>query len=263
MRRSRHLLIALLAATAATVVAPGAARAEPDPDPVTGVLPFEYQDGTSDTAWPLLPVTWIGGPAPKKMPPPVDDPNPLKRSDQLFAQAAVPSAACGDVFGQQSDLVKQATRTNNPDGTVTLRVQLNTSLPPEAETRLRDCIWIDSTPNGQWDQASETLFAVDIAPAAFLPDPSTAANDSFIRFRVTVTATAADRVCDQGARSEDGDAIPFQTPYLVRSNTLCLEGEPPFVIPEASQVAFISLSALALAGGAYIVVRRRGTLQAA
>jgi hypothetical protein len=262
MRRSRRLLIALLAATAATVVTPGAAWAEPDPDPATGVLPFDYQDGTPDTAWPALPVTWVGGPAPKKMPPAVEVPSSYKRSDALFAQA-VPSAACGDVFGQQSDLVKQATRTNNADGTVTLRVQLNTSLPPEAETRLRDCIWIDSTPNGQWDQATETLFAVDIAPTAFLPDNSTAANDSFVRFRVTITATAADRVCDQAARSEDGDALPPQAAYLVRSNTLCLEGEPPFVIPEASQVALLSLSALAVAGGAYLVVRRRSTPLAA
>jgi hypothetical protein len=195
--------------------------------------------------WPVVPATYVAGPAPGTQ---------TTTTAAFAATGLVTVSDCNDILtGPQTDLVKQAQRIDNTDGTVTLKIQLTTTRAA-SDSRLRDCLWIDSNGNSQWDVATETLYAVDIQPFAFLADPT--GPGSFARFRVTVTATAQDRICDRAARSEYQDAAPPQTPYIDKSNTLCLDGSPNPVVPESALVVLLPLSALVIGGGVFYVRRR-------
>ena len=217
--------------------------------PSVGAAPTDEDD------YPEIAMVWLAGP-------PVDETASLDSetapSMQLGALAESTADFCADVLpGPQVDLVKTAERTQLTPTQMRLRVTLTTSSPP-GDYRLRDCVWIDVDNDGVWDEPTETLFGFDNEPTVFAPAPS--GPGSVARFRVTLPVGEDEAVCDRAGRSDQIDDPPTGPagPLLI-SNTLCLEGAPDPVVPEAAIVALLPLTAIAV-GGATWAVRRRAAV---
>jgi hypothetical protein len=236
----RTILAAVAGALAFGIGVPAATAAPPLSQ--TGYAPLG-----DDTEWPdyTTKVEHLAGPAVEGLEPAASG----------FSVSALTADTCDVVLPDPTiDLVKTAERTQLSPTQMRLRVQLDTT-QTGGDFRLRDCIWIDDG-DGVWEEATETLFGIDLEPVVWVADTSDNIG-SFARFRVNLPVAADQAVCDRAARSElEGDPVV----PLLRSNTLCLPGLPDPVVPEAAMVALLPMTAAALGAGCWLLLRRRRPL---
>jgi hypothetical protein len=153
----------------------------------------------------------------------------------------------------EGQLVKTfVSETVNNDGTVTLVYSLTTQRPTPGTYRVRDCAFVDTNMNGEFD-AGEPLFGTDEKAVQF--------TSSSHQISITVQAKSGDRVCDRAALSSESGGFTdksgsHDSPFLCH-----VVGTPPPAISEVGAAVLLPLSALALLGGGFLVLRRRGVRQ--
>jgi hypothetical protein len=95
----------------------------------------------------------------------------------------------------------------------------------------------------------------------FVADPSDNIG-SFARFRVNLPVASNQPVCDRATRSDQIDTPPPSPGPLLRSNTLCLPGDPDPVVPEFNLAVVLPLTGILLAAVVWFTRRRHNAITA-
>jgi hypothetical protein len=167
---------------------------------------------------------------------------------------AIPSAAVA--------VTKSMTRVDNNDGTATFSVILTGPIPAAVTTiDVLDCVWVDVNGNGLFDQG-ESMRAYEGTAAAV----QGTGNTRTVGFTLTVPNAVGRTVCDMAAGVNfaglagtiTGQAgIESGSWIRAISNSVCSDGGVPAVVPEASFVPSLLVSALGGLGVGWFAMRRR------
>lgn len=190
----------------------------------------------------------------------------------LFCRSTVHPTADRRFGPSQVDMRKSAVRTDNANGSSTLRVTLTGDLGRANHINAFDCVWIDTNSNGTMDHGEHAM-----AYVAQRVDVQWAAHDlDKIVFDVRIPRAVTERVCDrayrieqtvdhrldhsesrQASRSSSGHHARMRWAYSQKVCSDAAHDPPPAEVPEASAVSLMAISAAVTGSAAFGIAARR------
>ena len=160
------------------------------------------------------------------------------------AQTVTPQTAatdCPPIYqAVPGELTKAVARTD-ANGQATLTVTLTSNQGP-GTAEVQDCSFVDTT--GKGTPSGTTFFYNDFPNATFSPGTN---GTGVFQYTITLGAKQSDRLCDRAERGTAGDV----------SQTVC---NPPIsnpIVPDSRYAVALPLSAAALMGIGFTIVKRR------